>query len=179
MKHACIALAAAFAASAAGGAQTDYKVDMNSIDIKGVGPSLGTVIVTAAPQGGVVFTPNLAGLPPGEHGFHVHEFANCGAKEKDGKLTAGEDAGGHWDPQKTHKHAGPTGGGHKGDLPALKVAADGTAKQAVTAPGIKFADLKSKSLIIHVGGDNYSDQPKPNGGGGDRIVCGIIQSGER
>nr|MBP8027895.1 superoxide dismutase [Acinetobacter sp.] len=25
------------------------------------------------------------------------------------------------------------------------------------------------------GGDNYADQPKPLGGGGERIACGLIQ----
>ena len=29
--------------------------------------------------------------------------------------------------------------------------------------------------MIHAGGDNYSDQPKPNGGGGARIACGVIE----
>ena len=180
MKIASLSLAATlFAGFASSAAQTDYKVDMNSIDMKGVGASLGTVIVTAAPQGGVILTPNLAGLPPGEHGFHVHEFANCSAKEKDGKLAPGESAGGHWDPDKTHQHGAPTGGGHRGDIPSLKVAADGSAKQAMTATRIKLADLKNKSLVIHAGGDNFTDQPKPNGGGGERIACGVFQSGER
>ena len=28
--------------------------------------------------------------------------------------------------------------------------------------------------MIHAGGDNYSDQPQPLGGGGARIACGVI-----
>jgi Cu-Zn family superoxide dismutase len=28
--------------------------------------------------------------------------------------------------------------------------------------------------MIHVGGDNMSDQPKPLGGGGARYACGVI-----
>jgi Cu-Zn family superoxide dismutase len=35
--------------------------------------------------------------------------------------------------------------------------------------------VKGKALMIHAGGDNYADQPKPLGGGGDRIACGVIQ----
>jgi len=27
--------------------------------------------------------------------------------------------------------------------------------------------------MIHAGGDNYSDQPEPLGGGGGRIACGV------
>ena len=171
-----LALAAAMAAA---GAAADYKVDMNAIDIKGVGQSLGTVAIAAAQGGGVQFTPNLKSLPPGQRGMHVHEHANCGAKEKDGKMSAGEMAGEHYDPKKTKKHAGPGGGGHLGDIPALQVASDGTATKAVTAPHLTLRELQGKALVIHEGGDNYSDQPKPNGGGGARIVCGVIQAGEK
>ena len=38
-----------------------------------------------------------------------------------------------------------------------------------------LAALRGKTLMIHAGGDNYSDQPKPLGGGGARIACGVIQ----
>jgi Cu-Zn family superoxide dismutase len=171
--NACRALGA-LAALAAMSASADYRVDMNAIDLKGVGAPLGTVTISAAPQGGVVFTPNLKGLPPGEHGFHVHEFANCGAREKDGKMSPGELAGGHYDPKKVHKHLGPGGAGHMGDLPPLKVDAQGNATQAVTASHLAMKDVRRKSLVIHEGGDNLSDQPKPNGGGGTRIACGVV-----
>ena len=74
---------------------------------------------------------------------------------------------------------GKPGAGHKGDLAALKVAADGSAKQAITASHLKLSDLRNKSLMVHAGGDNYSDQPKPNGGGGERIACGVISPGDK
>ena len=28
--------------------------------------------------------------------------------------------------------------------------------------------------MIHAGGDNHADHPAPLGGGGGRIVCGVI-----
>jgi Cu-Zn family superoxide dismutase len=164
-----------FLFAAAGIAHADYKVDMKSIDAKGVGKSIGTVTISSAGgAGGVTLKPDLKGLPAGERGFHVHENANCGAKEKDGKPTAGEAAGPHWDPDKAAKHAGPKGGGHRGDLPTLEVAANGSATKAVTAPNIKLADLAGKSLMVHSGSDTYSEPP-PNGGGAERIACGIIK----
>jgi Cu-Zn family superoxide dismutase len=169
-------LAASLAATLA---SADYKVSMNAIDIKGVGAPIGTVAISAAQSGGVQFTPDLKGLAPGRHGFHVHEHANCGAREKDGRLSPGEMAGEHYDPKKTRKHAGPEGGGHLGDLPALEVAADGSATKAVTAPHLTLRELWGKSLMIHEGSDNESDQPKPNGSGGTRIACGVIQAGEK
>ena len=170
MKRLLIPLALA----AAGAAHADYTVNMTSISAKGAGASVGTVKVTEAASGGVTFTPQLKGLPAGQHGFHIHESPNCGPKEKDGKPIAGEAAGPHWDPDKAGKHGAPKGGGHRGDLPPLEVAADGSATRAVTAPRLKLADLGNKSLMIHAGGDNFSDSPKPSGGGGDRIACGVI-----
>lgn len=159
---------------ASGVAHADYKVDMRAIDAKGVHKSIGTVTVSAASGGGVTFKPQLKGLPAGDRGFHVHQNADCGPKEKDGKMVAGEAAGPHWDPDKSGKHAGPKGGGHRGDLPTLTVAPDGSATKAVTAPNLKLADLAGKSLVIHSGSDTYSEPP-PNGGGAERIACGVIR----
>src|SRR5687767_14463077 len=119
------------AAALPAAAFANYRVEVNAIDIKGVGASLGTVVITESPKGGLEFKPELKGLPPGAHGFHVHEFANCAARAKDGKMSAGEQAGGHWDPDKTGKHGAPSGGGHKGDLPPLQVAANGTDRKSV------------------------------------------------
>ncbi|EBX6576600.1 superoxide dismutase [Cu-Zn] SodC2, partial [Salmonella enterica subsp. enterica serovar Typhimurium] len=53
---------------------------------------------------------------------------------------------------------------------------DGIASEPVTAPRLKSLDeVKDKALMIHVGGDNMSDQPKPLGGGGMRYACGVIK----
>lgn len=84
-------------------------------------------------------------------------------------------AGGHWDPKKTGAHKGPwDDSGHLGDLPALAVDADGHI-QPVVAPRIKKINaLKGRSLMIHAGGDNYSDHPVALGGGGARKYCGVI-----
>lgn len=149
-------------------------ITINAIDDKGSGKELGTVVAEDT-QDGLKLTPNLKGLPPGPHGFHVHEHPSCQTKEKDGKVVAGLAAGGHWDPDKTGKHEGPTGQGHKGDLPVLEVAQDGSAIKSVVAPRLKVAELQGHSLMIHAGGDNYSDQPAPLGGGGARVACGVIK----
>ncbi len=94
--------------------------------------------------------------------------------DKGGAMAAAFGAGGHFDPDKTGKHEGPDGAGHKGDLPALVVAADGSATQPVVAPHLKTADLAGHALMIHAGGDNYSDQPTKLGGGGGRVACGVV-----
>ena len=148
-------------------------IKVNLVTEQGIGKSIGTVTATDS-QYGLVLTPQLSGLSPGMHGFHVHQNADCNHAMKDGKDVAALAAGGHYDPLKTGKHEGPYGKGHLGDLPALYVGADGKAIMPVVAPRLKVSDLKGKSLMIHAGGDNYSDYPEPLGGGGARVACGVI-----
>ena len=152
----------------------DVAVTMNLVNEQGVGKSIGTITITEGPKG-LVFTPKLTDLTPGLHGFHVHQNPDCAAGMKDGKQVPGLAAGGHYDPAATGKHEGHEGKGHLGDLPVLTVGADGTASTAVTAPRLKMSDVKGRSLMIHAGGDNYSDQPAPLGGGGARVACGVVK----
>ena len=155
-------------------ARADLTIPMNLVNEQGVGQSIGSVVVSRSPYG-LVFTPSLSGLPPGLHGFHVHENPSCAAKEKDGKMVAGLGAGGHYDPRASKRHDAPWGTGHLGDLPALYVDPQGNATSPVLAPRLKMADLKRRSLMIHMAGDNYSDHPAPLGGGGARVACGVIE----
>ena len=137
--------------------------------------SVGSVDISDGASG-ALFTVHLHGLPPGPHGFHIHQNASCDAAPgKDGAMVAGGAAGGHLDPEKTGMHMGPEGAGHLGDLPFVTVASDGTADVVLTAPRVKdVSALKGRSLMIHAGGDNYSDAPAPLGGGGPRLACGVI-----
>jgi len=57
----------------------------------------------------------------------------------------------------------------------LTVDAHGRATKPIVAPHLTIADVKGHSFMIHAGGDNYSDQPAPLGGGGARIACGIAR----
>lgn len=155
-------------------AQADIQIKISSISTdSSTNKNIGTINVVDT-SSGLLLTPNLADLPPGNHGFHVHQYPSCEPLEKDGRLVAGLAAGGHYDPENTGKHEGFAGNGHKGDMPVLVVDADGTAKTAVTVPHLKERDIYNKSVVIHAGGDNYSDEPLPLGGGGARIACGVI-----
>ncbi|EPO7101146.1 superoxide dismutase [Cu-Zn] SodC [Escherichia coli] len=160
---------------ATGAQAASEKVEMNLVTSQGVGQLIGSVTITETDKG-LEFSPDLKALPPGEHGFHIHAKGSCQPATKDGKASAAESAGGHLDPQNTGKHEGPEGAGHLGDLPALVVNNDGKATDAVIAPRLKLLDeVKDKALMVHVGGDNMSDQPKPLGGGGERYACGVIK----
>jgi len=150
-------------------------IPMKLVTADGVGSPIGTITATDTAKG-LQFVPALTGLPPGEHGFHLHAKASCEPgpdPDKGGSAAAAFSAGGHFDPAMTGKHEGPEGTGHQGDIPYLVVAADGRATKPVIAPRLKLSDLAGHALVIHAGGDNYSDQPTKLGGGGGRIACGV------
>lgn len=150
-------------------ALNSYAADVRiPIDIFG-GPAgnIGYIEALDTPYG-LLLTPDLRGLTPGTHGIHIHENPAC---EKEGDA-----AGGHLDPTKTDKHLGPYDSkGHLGDLPSLVVSHNGTASRPLLAPRLKVKDILNHAIIIHSGGDNYSDIPTKLGGGGKRVACGIIK----
>ena len=153
----------------------DPAATINKVNAESVGDAVGTVTVAMSP-GGAVLNVNVKGLPPGSHGFHMHENGACGPGPVNGTVAPAGAAGGHWDSAHTGKHEGPTGSGHIGDLPVLEVAADGSAVKSLNAPHVKDLEaMRGHALVIHAGGDNFSDQPAPLGGGGARIACGVIK----
>jgi len=162
LKTYCLAAACVFAVTTA---SADVTVTMHLTAPTGEGKAIGTITAQDTKYG-LLLTPNLSGLTPGAHGFHVHQNPSCD--------NGGMAAGGHLDPDKSGKHEGPYNAGHLGDLPALMVDAQGDAKTPVLAPRLKLADILNHSFMIHAGGDNYSDNPTM-GGGGARIVCGVIK----
>ena len=115
---------------------------------------------------GMLISPQLTSLPAGLHGFHLHQHKDCSDH--------GAAAGGHFDPMSRNSHQGPYGHGHLGDLPALYVDSSGKASTPTLAPRLKTSDLKGLTIMVHAGGDNYSDNPAL-GGGGARMACGVIQ----
>ena len=171
-----LALAGLLAAAFGAHAQT-IEVPMQLVDAQGSTKSIGTVTITGTSTG-VTLTPALEGLPPGKHGFHVHEKPSCdpAMNPDQGKMAPAQAAGGHLDPAKSGHHGGPAGQGHLGDLPALTVDSNGKATTPVSAPRLKLSDLAGHSLMIHAGGDNYADTPEKLGGGGARIACGVVKS---
>lgn len=175
MSKLSLVLAAAMAAVAAPALAETVVVPMALATPAGPGASIGQITISDAP-GGVTFALDLHGLAPGAHGFHVHVNPSCAASTnaQNAVVPAGG-AGGHLDPAMTGMHMGPEGMGHLGDLPVLVVGDDQSAHQTLKAPHIAtVAALKGHSLMIHAGGDNYSDKPLPLGGGGARLACGVI-----
>ncbi len=157
-----------------GYADDAVEVTMHKVSSDGRSDAIGNVTLQDSDHG-LVIELDLEQLPPGLHGFHVHENPDCSPAEKDGKMTAAAAAGGHYDPEKTGAHLGPYNpDGHLGDLPSLYVNKDGESAHKLLAPRLEVDDLTGRALMVHEGGDNYSDQPEPLGGGKSRIACGVI-----
>ncbi|WP_386082123.1 superoxide dismutase [Cu-Zn] SodC [Vreelandella sp. F11] len=161
--------------SAAAQANETLDVEMHKVSAEGVEESIGTVSLKHTDHG-LLLTPSLKDLESGVYGFHVHQNASCDPAENDsGEMTAALSAGGHYDPEETGTHQGPYGEGHLGDLPVLTVNEEGEANLPVLAPRLSMEDMPGRSLMIHEGGDTYTDEPHL-GGGGTRMACGVVES---
>src|SRR6056297_780961 len=126
---------------------------------------------------GVKIRIKLKNLKPGLHAVHIHENGSCAGK-------GFAEAGGHFSPRgKKHGFLNKNGP-HAGDLPNIKVKADGTASakfengRVTLEKGKKNSLLKKggTSVVVHAGPDDYYTQPA--GGGGEKIACGVIKKME-
>ncbi|MEX0758300.1 MAG: superoxide dismutase family protein, partial [Tistlia sp.] len=99
----------------------ELEVPMHLVDKEGVGKQIGSVTLADSADGLLLHLSLSGALPPGAHGFHIHETGSCESSEKDGEIVPAGAAGGHWDPEGTGRHYGPSGEGHLGDLPVLYV----------------------------------------------------------
>ncbi|MBF7686627.1 superoxide dismutase family protein [Acinetobacter sp. B10A] len=148
------------------------KVSVYAVSPQGVGEKIGTVILQDTKQG-LQITTDLTKIPSGPHGFHIHEYGSCQPAEKNGQVGAALAAGGHFNPNHAEHHGTPLTG-HLGDLPLLTANTAGDVKTISIAPRLKLSDIRGHAIMVHAGGDNYSDTPAPLGGGGGRIACGVI-----
>ena len=117
----------------------------------------------------VVMVARLTGVPPGKHGFHIHEKGDCSAPD-------GMSAGGHFNPS-GKPHGDPAGmEHHAGDMPMLEADASGNAMLEATLNGVSIGqganDIVGRSVIVHKDADDYKTQPTGNSGA--RIACGVI-----
>jgi Cu-Zn family superoxide dismutase len=135
------------------------------------GKDLGTLTLTES-GGAIALSGRLSGLPPGEHGIHLHTVGQCDAPKF-------ESAGDHWNPTNRKHGKDAPGGPHFGDLPNITVGRDGSVSvQATTSGGtLRGADAAlgadGSSVVVHAKRDDYKTQP--SGNSGDRIACGVIQ----
>ena len=129
----------------------------------------GTVHLQELADGGVEVQVDLTGVPAGVHGFHVHEFGNCGDN--------GNAAGGHFNPT-SMPHAAPDAASHHaGDFGNVTAGANGEVHTRFTTRSITVTEGQrsavGKAIILHANPDDLMTQPTGNAGG--RIACGVVE----
>ncbi|WP_201285530.1 superoxide dismutase family protein [Chelativorans xinjiangense] len=135
---------------------------------------VGTVALNETASGMAHIVVEMTDLPPGPHGFHVHEMGSCNVG--DGFASAG----GHYAGDREHGVLSE-GGPHPGDLPNVHVGQDGvlrveffTDRVSVSEDGENpLQDDDGSAVVVHADPDDYSSQP--SGEAGDRIACGVIE----
>ena len=120
----------------------------------------------------VTVVAHVQNLPPGYHGFHIHETGQCQAPDF-------KSAGEHFNPSGTEHGLADPKGPHAGDLPNLLVAPDGVGMIVTHAPQVTLKEGKNSlfhsqgtALVIHSQPDDF--RTNPSGEAGDRLACGVI-----
>jgi Cu-Zn family superoxide dismutase len=149
--------------------KTANSVQVDLHDAKG--ETVGHATMTEEKKG-VQLKVEVTKLSEGEHGIHLHETGKCEGPDF-------KSAGAHFNPdKKAHGLENPKGS-HLGDMPNLKVGADGKGqmtyliKKATLKPGSNsLMDADGTAVVIHAKQDDQKNDP--SGNSGDRIACGVL-----
>ncbi len=140
--------------------------------LKGTAPdsSISGIITFEDTPEGLRIIAKLSNVPPGKHGFHIHEF---------GRITnGGNDAGGHFNPEGNSHGYLPADGirnAHAGDLGNIVVGLDGRGTLELVVRGLTLSggnySVGGRAVILH---EKEDDLGQPVGNAGSRIGVGTI-----
>jgi Cu-Zn family superoxide dismutase len=155
-------------------ASDSAKTEGSAVLTDAAGKEVGKATFAPA-KDGVTLMVRVEGLKPGLHGIHVHGVGKCEGPE----FTS---AGGHFNPAgKKHGLVSPMGH-HGGDLPNLRVGADGKGELSAKLAGVSLGEGQASlfhdggtALVIHGGEDD--EKTDPAGNSGPRVACGVIHRG--
>ena len=111
-------------------------------------------------------------LSPGFHGLRIHSVGKC---EANSAAPTGDSTGDFNSAGSVYQAPSHTGYPASGDLTALQVRSDGSAKLVTTTNSFTAADLRNSSgtaLVIHQDADYLGGSP--TGDSGKRVACGVI-----
>ena len=131
----------------------------------------GTVHFSDAADGNVEVVVDLTAVPPGVHGFHVHEKGDCGNNAAN--------AGGHFNPTGMVHGAPDAVSHHSGDFGNVTADANGEVHTRFTTHSIslKAGDTTNPvghAIVLHEKADDLVSQPSGNAGA--RIACGVVET---
>jgi Cu-Zn family superoxide dismutase len=130
----------------------------------------GTVHFSDVGDGNIEVVVDLTGVPPGIHGFHIHEKGDCGNNA--------QNAGGHFNPTGMVHGAPDAVSHHAGDFGNVTADANGEVHTRFTTHSISLTQGFSTSalghaVVLHEKADDLISQPSGNAGG--RIACGVVE----
>ena len=132
------------------------------------GNSVHGVVLFEKADKGVHIVADLAGLKPGKHGFHIHEFGDITSDD-------GSSAGGHFNPSGMPHSMPMSEKRHAGDMGNIVADENGVAHLDYIDHVMKLNGPHSiigHAVIIHEKEDDFTTQPTGNAGA--RIGNGVI-----
>ena len=132
--------------------------------------SVSGTATLAETANGLQVNVQVAGVPAGQHGLHIHQYGDCG----DG----GKAAGGHFNPDGAPHGLLPKDGltkAHPGDMGNIEVGGDGAGSLTLVLPGVTLTsgqyNVAGRAMVLH---EKVDDFGQPTGNAGGRIGCGVI-----
>lgn len=136
---------------------------------------IGVATVDGDEDGGVRLRVQAISIPPGPHGMHFHEKADCSSPDF-------KSAGGHINPMKMKHGLNNPDGPDNADMENAVADENGNLQLERLNPRVSMngggglpalLDDDGSALVIHINPDDQITQPI--GGAGARIACAEIQ----